>query len=117
MTTFWVLPGSDRTVFWAAAAIVALPEMPATTVVPAPVTTICWSAPVPATIESLAPPQIDSSPAAADHRLVAEQRAQDLRAPAPAADQRVELGADDGLVAAAEGDHARRSGRPRRSPN
>ena len=57
-TTFWS-PPSAAIVFCAAATIVALPPVPATTVVPDPVTTICW-VPLPATIESLVPPQIDS---------------------------------------------------------
>ena len=62
MMTFWVLPGSDGDrVLRGQGEIVALPLMPATTVVPAPVTTICWLAPEPATIESLAPPQIDAT--------------------------------------------------------
>ena len=70
--TVWVLPVRRQDRSWAAAEIVALPLVPATTSCRAG-DTICWPVPEPAVIESLAPPQSIAAEegragAAADHR-------------------------------------------------
>ena len=114
MTMFCVLPGSDGTVFCAAANL-ALPPSAGDDRRAGAGDDDLLIAPVPATIESLAPPQIDALPVPPITVSIADQRAQDLGA--GAADQRVEPGADHRLVAAAERDLRRTLVRQRRSPS
>ena len=89
---------------WAAAETVAVPAEGPTTVVPEPVITICWFAPVPPEMKLFAPPQIETLLAAPALTVFAAGEAvQDLRCRCgvDAALDRVVLCPDHRLVAAA----------------